>query len=82
MHRDLGLCQREIARALVIGQATLYDELRRWEASGLIWPLEASTSDADLERKLFAGPKPSKPPGVRSELYHSQRPSNLRHRGW
>ena len=62
MHRDLGLCQREIARALVIGQATLYDDLRRWEASGQIWPLEASTSDADLERKLFAGPKPSKPP--------------------
>ena len=63
MHRDLGLGQLEIARALGIGQSTLHDYLRRWEASGLIWPLEASTSDADLERKLFGGPKPSKPPG-------------------
>ena len=62
MHRDLGLCQREIARALEIGQATLHDYLRRWEASGLNWPLEASISDADLEYKLFGGSKPSKPP--------------------
>ena len=43
--------------------ATLHDYLRRWEASGLNWPPEASTSAADLERKLFAGPKPSKQPG-------------------
>jgi transposase len=38
-HRDLGLGQREIARALEMGQATVHDYLRRWEASGLGWPL-------------------------------------------
>ena len=62
MHRDLGLGQREIARALEIGQATVHDYLRRWEASGLQWPLAAELSDMQLERKLFGGPKPSKPP--------------------
>jgi transposase len=61
MHRDLGLGQREIARALEIGQSTLHDYLRRWEASGLGWPLESGLSDAELERKLFGKPKPSKP---------------------
>jgi len=49
MHRDLGLSQREI------GQATVHDYLRRWEASGLGWPLEAGLSDAHLEGKLFGG---------------------------
>ena len=53
MHRDLGLGQREIARALEMGQATVHDYLRRWEASGLGWPLEAGLSDAQLEVKLF-----------------------------
>ena len=51
MHRDLGLGQREIARALEMGQATVHDYLRRWEASGLGWPLEAGLSDAQLEVK-------------------------------
>lgn len=55
MHRDLGLGQREIARALELGQATVHDYLRRWEASGLGWPLEASVSDGQLEGKLFGG---------------------------
>lgn len=62
MHRDLGLGQREIARALEIGQATVHDYLRRWEASGLKWPLEAGLDDAKLEGKLFgAGVKTVKP---------------------
>jgi hypothetical protein len=52
MHRDLGLCQREIARALEIGQSTLHDYLRRWEASGLVLPLEAGLSDAELDDLL------------------------------
>jgi len=64
MHRELGLGQREIARALEIGQATVHDYLRRWEASGLSWPLEGGLGDAVLEGKLFgARAKAMKPPG-------------------
>ncbi len=63
MHRELGLGQREIARALELGQATVHDYLRRWEASGLAWPIEAGLNDAELERKLFGGAKKAlKPP--------------------
>ncbi|MBZ2183826.1 MAG: hypothetical protein K7J46_03880 [Bryobacter sp.] len=47
--------QREITRALEIGQATVHEYLRRREASGLSWPLAAGRGDAQQEGKLIGG---------------------------
>lgn len=63
---DIQLSARQIARSLGIGRATVGEYLSRYDNSGLSWPLPASLSDADLERRLF--PPPPSVPG-------EQRPS-------
>jgi transposase len=54
---ELKLSQRQIARSCSIGQATVYDYLRRAQAAGVIWPLPEDWDDARLEEALF-GPSP------------------------
>ena len=49
-----GLSTRKIAASLSIGQPTVVEYLKRAERVGLSWPLPEGTTEADLERRLFA----------------------------
>ena len=51
--RDAGLGGREVARRTGIAPSTLREMLRRFERSGLPWPLPLELSDADLEDRLY-----------------------------
>jgi transposase len=50
---DAGLGGREVARRTGIAASTLREMLRRFEQSGLPWPLPLDLSDADLEDRLY-----------------------------
>jgi transposase len=56
LHFDLKLPQRQIARAAKLSQSTVHEYLRRFEESGLGWPLADGCDDQQLEAKLF-GPE-------------------------
>ena len=45
--------QREIATSLGLSQSTLHTYIRRFQASGLAWPLPAELDEAALEARLF-----------------------------
>ena len=47
------LSQRAIARACGVSNATVWDALRRLEASGLAWPLPEGLGDGELEARLY-----------------------------
>jgi transposase len=47
------LSQRAIARAVGVSNATVWDALRRFEASGLSWSLPEGLGDAELEARLY-----------------------------
>ena len=49
-----GLSTRQIAASLSVGQSTVGEYFKRVERAGLSWPLPEGTSEADLERRLFA----------------------------
>ena len=49
-----GLPTREIARRLGVAASTVRGTLRRFEGSGLGWPLPNGMSDGDLEAALYA----------------------------
>lgn len=49
-----GRSQREIATSLALSQSTVNDYLRRFEASGLAWPLPPDLDEAGLDAQLFA----------------------------
>ncbi len=51
--RDAGLGGREVARRTGIAPSTLREMLRRFEASGLSWPLPLDLTDAALEVRLY-----------------------------
>lgn len=51
---EVGLSARQIARSLSISHSTVLDMLRRFECSGLSWPLP-NIDDAELEAKLYPG---------------------------
>ena len=42
-----------MAQSLWLGRATISEYFRRADVEGLIWPLPADLSDADLELRLF-----------------------------
>jgi transposase len=50
---ETALSQRAIARACGVSNATVWDALRRLEASGLSWPLPEGLGDAELEARLY-----------------------------
>jgi transposase len=50
---DAGLGGREVARRTGIAPSTLREMLRRFEGSGLSWPLPLDLSDAELEAQLY-----------------------------
>jgi len=57
---ETDLSQRAIARACGVSNATVWDALKRFEASGLSWPLPDGVGDAELEARLY------RPPGRRA----------------
>lgn len=60
LHFDKQLGQREIARALDIGQSTVHDTLDRFAATGLGWPPDPPLKPSQLEQRLYP-PKPTEP---------------------
>ena len=49
-----GVSTREIARRIGVAPSTVRLTLRRCEAVGLVWPLDAALTDTALEQRLFA----------------------------
>jgi transposase len=47
---------REIARLVGAAPSTVRLTIRRFEASGLTWPLPDEVTDTVLKARLFAGP--------------------------
>lgn len=58
--KNAGMSTREIARRVGVASSTVRLTLRRCEAAGIAWPLDADLTDAVLEQRLFAnsGVKP------------------------
>lgn len=57
--RDAEVPARAVARQLGVAASTVRETVRRFEASGMEWPLPAALSDAVLESRLY-GPAGSK----------------------
>jgi transposase len=53
LSRDAGLGLREVARRTGVAPSTLREMGRRFERSGLTWPLPSDLTDADLEARLY-----------------------------
>jgi len=64
---DLKLGQVQIARSCCLGQSTVFRYLKRFEESGLSWPLPEGCSDRVLEELLFAKPA-AEEPGARAPI--------------
>ena len=64
---DLKLGQVQIARSCCLGQSTVFRYLKRFEESGLSWPLPDSCSDRVLEELLFTRPL-AEEPGTRAPI--------------
>lgn len=60
------LSQRAIARAVGVSNATVWDVLRRLEASGLAWPLPEGVTDPELEARLYRDRSKDQAPLARS----------------
>jgi len=50
---DAGLGGRDVARRAGIAPSTVREMFKRFSACGLGWPLPASTTDAELEERLY-----------------------------
>lgn len=53
LSRDGGLATREVARRTGVAPSTIREMFRRFEASGLSWPLPLDLTDSDLEARLY-----------------------------
>ena len=53
---DCGLSDRQIAKSVGIARSSIGDYVRRFNDSGLVWPLSAAVKDLDLEPCLFPPP--------------------------
>jgi len=50
---DCGLSDRQIAKSVGIARSSIGDYVRRFNDSGLVWPLSAAVKDLDMESCLF-----------------------------
>jgi len=50
---DAGLGGREIARRMGVAPSTFREMTRRFEESGLAWPLPLDLTDSELEDRLY-----------------------------
>lgn len=55
LHFEERFSQRLIARALGVVRSTVERVLSRFTGSGLKWPPDPPLTDAELERRLYAG---------------------------
>jgi len=55
---DNQLSNRQIAKSCLMARSTVGDYLRRFNASGLSWPLDPQIDDQALGQLLFAQPRP------------------------
>ncbi len=53
LSRDAGLAVREVARRMGVAPSTLREMARRFDRSGVAWPLPLDLTDADLEARLY-----------------------------
>lgn len=70
LSRGAGLATREVARRTGVAPSTLREMFRRFETSGLTWPLPLDLADAELEARLYAeaGHQARPPPARRAGL--------------
>ena len=63
LSRDAGLATREVARLTEVAPSTLREMFRRFEGSGLPWPLPPDMADADPQiASLWRGRNQARPP--------------------
>jgi transposase-like protein len=62
LHREAGLGMRETARRVGIAESTMREMVKRFDRSGLEWPLAAALGSTELEARLYglAGVKPGR----------------------
>jgi transposase len=64
LHFDLHLPQRQIARSIQLSQSTVNEYLKRFQHSGLNWPLPDGYGHEQLQEKLFGSAVTLKPDSV------------------
>ena len=55
---ELGLGQREIARACVISQGAVHNYLKKVAAAGITWPLPEGWDERRVEQAMFGEQSP------------------------
>jgi transposase len=55
---EAGLSIRQVAASAQVARSSVAEYERRFHASGLSWPLPASLSELEFERRLFPPPLP------------------------
>jgi transcriptional regulator with XRE-family HTH domain len=63
---ELGLGQREIARACSISQGAVHNYLKKAAAAGIHWPLPEGWDEKRIEETLFGHPLPVERPSERA----------------
>lgn len=58
LHFELGLRQREIARACSISQGAVHNYLKKAAAAGIAWPIAEGWDDQRIAAALFGEPRP------------------------
>ena len=58
LHFELGLGQREIARACSISQGAVHNYLKKVAAAGITWPLPEGWDEKRIEKALFGERRP------------------------
>ncbi|WP_162290999.1 IS21 family transposase [Erythrobacter colymbi] len=53
---DCGLSTRVVGERVGVGPTTVRDTLRRFDRSGLTWPVQPEMTDSDLESRLYGVP--------------------------
>jgi transposase len=66
LHFELGLRQREIARACSISQGAVHNYLKKAAAAGITWPLPEGWDEKRIEEALFGEPRPVDRSGERA----------------
>jgi transposase len=80
LHFEQKLGQRQIARSANVSQSTVHEYLTRFQASGLVWPLEDGWDEQRLAGALTSGQKASKPPRRTTPEFSTIRQQLEKHR--
>lgn len=66
---ELGLGQREIARACSISPGAVHNYLKRAAGAGISWPLPEGWDEQRVEEALFCKPQPTHPASARCPTF-------------